>query len=86
MIWWKRGARFGIVILNGTRELAIVPSRIRKIILFFWESGSKMYKENQAVNFLNVGNSGTKGCCTFSTTLGPITDLSRGYRERLRGY
>ena len=37
---------------------------------------------------MNVGNSGTKGCDAFSTTLGPIIDLhvSHGYRKRLRDY
>ena len=34
--------------------------------------------------YVNVGNSGAKSCSTFSTTLGPITDLSRDYRKRLR--
>ena len=28
---------------------------------FFWKSGLKMYKKNQAVIFGNVGNGGTKG-------------------------
>ena len=28
--WWKRRARFGIVILNGTREFAILPSGISR--------------------------------------------------------
>ena len=63
----KRGGRFGIVILNGTRELAILLSGIREITIFFWKSGLKMYKENQAVIFMNVGNQRNKGL-TLSPT------------------
>ena len=34
-----RGARFGIVILTGTRELAILPSGIREMTLFSGKMG-----------------------------------------------
>ena len=60
--WWKRGARFGIVILNG-RETGFgdFTNRDSGNDTFLWDDGSKMYKENQAVIFVNAGNSRTKG-------------------------
>ena len=72
-----------IVILNGTRELVILPSEIPEMTLFF--SGKVGRKCRKRIKlYVNVGNSGAKSCSTFSTTLGPITDLSRDYRKRLR--
>ena len=45
--WQKRTARFGIVILNGPRDLAILPSGIREITFFSGKVGRKCAKRIQ---------------------------------------